>query len=232
MVMMHLALPASQQPQSHSPQQWKHNKYYSSDHMRSQKPSDVCALERSRNSPQLGSPSSSPAQSPAPTHLTSVKNIRPSLNSVPIMPHFSRSFVSGQGDVRYPLLGPTLQYNPQIRPPLLQAPPMVSSQAPVGIRPAGRGRKPPRKALDGSCAGGGAPARGRQWCGGRLSAVTPVRGTSSSQRRPTSSHAVLLTFPNGTLFGPAASGRFTASLTDRLTPGGTERSRVLLSLDS
>ncbi|XP_050956434.1 R3H domain-containing protein 1 isoform X3 [Labeo rohita] len=147
MVMMHLALPASQQPQSHSPQQWKHNKYYSSDHMRSQKPSDVCALERSRNSPQLGSPSSSPAQSPAPTHLTSVKNIRPSLNSVPIMPHFSRSFVSGQGDVRYPLLGPTLQYNPQIRPPLLQAPPMVSSQAPVGIRPAGRGRKPPRKAL-------------------------------------------------------------------------------------
>ncbi|KAI2647986.1 R3H domain-containing protein 1 [Labeo rohita] len=215
MVMMHLALPASQQPQSHSPQQWKHNKYYSSDHMRSQKPSDVCALERSR--------------SPAPTHLTSVKNIRPSLNSVPIMPHFSRSFVSGQGDVRYPLLGPTLQYNPQIRPPLLQAPPMVSSQAPVGIRPAVSVRV---SCSDGSCAGGGAPARGRQWCGGRLSAVTPVRGTSSSQRRPTSSHAVLLTFPNGTLFGPAASGRFTASLTDRLTPGGTERSRVLLSLDS
>ncbi|KAL0185118.1 hypothetical protein M9458_020814, partial [Cirrhinus mrigala] len=92
-------------------------------------------------------PSSSPAQSPAPTHLTNVKNIRPGLNSLPIMPHFSRSFVSGQGespgavwclsgclcvvvsgDVRYPLLGQTLQYSPQIRPPLLQAPPMVSSQ--------------------------------------------------------------------------------------------------------
>ncbi|XP_073701612.1 R3H domain-containing protein 1-like isoform X1 [Garra rufa] len=93
MVMMHLTLPASQQPQSHSPQQWKHNKYYSS-----QKPNHVCALEPSRSSPQLGSSSSSPAQSPTPTHLTNVKNIRPGLNTVPIMPHFSRSFVSGQGE--------------------------------------------------------------------------------------------------------------------------------------
>ncbi|KAL1267287.1 hypothetical protein QQF64_032650, partial [Cirrhinus molitorella] len=147
MVMMHLTLPASQQPQSHSLPHWKHNRYYSSDHTRSQKPSDLCALEPSRSSPQLGSPSSSPAQSPTPTHLTNIKNIRPSLNSVPLMPHFSRSFVSGQGDVRYPLLGQTLQYSPQIRPPLLQAPPMMSSQAPVGIRPVGRGRKPQRKAL-------------------------------------------------------------------------------------
>ncbi|XP_067265821.1 R3H domain-containing protein 1-like isoform X6 [Chanodichthys erythropterus] len=147
MVMMHLALPASQQLQSHSPQQWKHNKYYSSEHTRTQKPSEICCLDTSRSSPQIGSPSISPAQSPTPAHLTTVKNIRPSLNTVPIMPHFSRSFVSGQGDVRYPLLGQTLQYSPQIRPPLLQAPPMVSSQASVGIRHAGRGRKPHRKAL-------------------------------------------------------------------------------------
>ncbi|KAK9968957.1 hypothetical protein ABG768_027174 [Culter alburnus] len=147
MVMMHLALPASQQLQSHSPPQWKHNKYYSSEHTRTQKPSEICCLDTSRSSPQIGSPSISPAQSPTPAHLTTVKNIRPSLNTVPIMPHFSRSFVSGQGDVRYPLLGQTLQYSPQIRPPLLQAPPMVSSQAPVGIRHAGRGRKPHRKAL-------------------------------------------------------------------------------------
>lgn len=147
MVMMHLALPVSQQPQSHSPLQWKHNKYYSSHHSRSQKPSDVCGLEPSRSSPQLGSSSSSPAQSPTPAHLSNIKNIRPSLNTVPIMPHFSRSLVSGQGDLRYPLMGQTLQYSPQIRPPLLQAPPMVSSQAPVGIRPAGRGRKPQRRAL-------------------------------------------------------------------------------------
>ncbi|XP_051761267.1 R3H domain-containing protein 1-like isoform X5 [Ctenopharyngodon idella] len=147
MVMMHLALPASQQLQSHSPPQWKHNKYYSSEHTRTQKPSEICCLDTSRSSPQIGSPSISPAQSPTPAHLTTVKNIRPSLNTVPIMPHFSRSFVSGQGDVRYPLLGQTLQYSPQIRPPLLQAPPMVSSQAPVGIRHAGRGRKPHRKVV-------------------------------------------------------------------------------------
>lgn len=143
MVMMHLTLPASQQLQTHSPPQWKHNKYYSSEH----KPSDLCCLDTSRSSPQIGSPSTSPAQSPTPTHLTNVKNIRPSLNTVPIMHHFSRSFVSGQGDVRYPLLGQTLQYSPQIRPPLLHAPPMMSSQAPVGIRHAARGRKPQRKAL-------------------------------------------------------------------------------------
>ncbi|XP_016114623.1 R3H domain-containing protein 1-like isoform X2 [Sinocyclocheilus grahami] len=97
MMMMHLTLPASQQPQSHSPLQWKHNKYYSADHSRSQKPGDVCGLEPSRSSPQLGSSSSSPAQSPTPTHLPNVKSIRPSLNTVPIMPHFSRSLVSGQG---------------------------------------------------------------------------------------------------------------------------------------
>ncbi|KAK7154633.1 hypothetical protein R3I94_007836 [Phoxinus phoxinus] len=141
MVMMHLALPASQQLQSHSPPQWKHNKYYE------HKPSEICCLDTSRNSPQICSPSPSPAQSPTPTHLTNVKNIRPGLNTLPIMPPFSRPFVSGQGDVRYPLLGHTLQYGPQIRPPLLHAPPMMSSQAPVGIRHAGRGRKPHRKAL-------------------------------------------------------------------------------------
>ncbi|KAF4108646.1 R3H domain-containing protein 1-like isoform X3 [Onychostoma macrolepis] len=140
MVMMHLALPASQQPQSHSPLQWKHNKYYSFDHTRSQKPSNVCCLEPSRSSPQMGSPQYSPAQSPTPTHLTNVKNIRPSLSTVPFMPHFSRSLVSGQGEVRF-------QYSPQIRPPLLQAPPTLSSQAPGGIRPAARGRRLTRKAL-------------------------------------------------------------------------------------
>ncbi|XP_067300752.1 R3H domain-containing protein 1-like isoform X2 [Pseudorasbora parva] len=143
MVMMHLALPASQQLQTHTPPQWKHNKYYSSE----RKPNDICCLDTARSSPQIGSPSTSPAQSPTPTHLTNVKSIRPGLSTVPIMHHFSRSFVSGQGDVRYPLLGQTLQYSPQIRPPLLHAPPMMSSQAPVGMRHAARGRKPQRKAL-------------------------------------------------------------------------------------
>ncbi|XP_066542997.1 R3H domain-containing protein 1-like isoform X1 [Hoplias malabaricus] len=148
MVMMQLTLPPTQQPRPHSPPHWKHNKYHSLDHQRSQKSTDLCSLDTSQSSPQLGSPSPSPAQSPTPSHLTNVKNVRPGLTSVPIMPQFSRSFVPGQGDARYPLIGQPLQYSPQVRPPLLHAPPMVSThQGPVGIRHGGRGRKPPRKAL-------------------------------------------------------------------------------------
>uniref|UniRef100_A0A8B9KC54 R3H domain containing 1 n=1 Tax=Astyanax mexicanus TaxID=7994 RepID=A0A8B9KC54_ASTMX len=127
MVMMQLTLPPTQQPRPHSPPQWKHNKYHSLDHQRSQKSTELCSLDTSQSSPQLGSPSTSPAQSPTPSHLTSVKNVRPGLTSVPIMPQFSRSFVPGQGEARYPLLGQPLQYNPQVRPPLLHGPPMVSN---------------------------------------------------------------------------------------------------------
>uniref|UniRef100_UPI003AAD5776 R3H domain-containing protein 1-like n=1 Tax=Centroberyx gerrardi TaxID=166262 RepID=UPI003AAD5776 len=149
MVMMQLTLPPSQQPRPHSPPQWKHNKYYSLDHQRGPKSTELSSIDTSQSSPQLGSPSPSPAQSPTPTHLTNVKNIRPGLASAPIMPQFSRPFVPGQGDSRYPLLGQPLQYNPQIRPPLLHAPPMVPShQVPMGMRHGGgRGRKQPRKAL-------------------------------------------------------------------------------------
>ncbi|XP_030642176.1 R3H domain-containing protein 1 [Chanos chanos] len=148
MVMMQLTLPPAQQPRAHSPPQWKHNKYYSLDHQRSQKSTELSSLDTSQSSPQLGSPSTSPAQSPTPSHLTNVKNIRPGLTTVPIMPQFSRSFVPGQGDTRYPLLGQPLQYNPPIRPPLLHAPPMVPShQGPAGMRHGSRGRKQPRKAL-------------------------------------------------------------------------------------
>ncbi|KAM4608547.1 R3H domain-containing protein 1-like isoform 2-T2 [Polymixia lowei] len=149
MVMMQLTLPPGQQPRPHSPPQWKHNKYYSLDHQRGPKSTELSALDTSQSSPQLGSPSTSPAQSPTPSHLTNVKNLRPGLASAPLMPQFSRPFVPGQGDVRYPLLGQPLQYNPQIRPPLLHAPPMVPThQVPMAMRHSGgRGRKQPRKAL-------------------------------------------------------------------------------------
>ncbi|XP_067117583.1 R3H domain-containing protein 1-like, partial [Osmerus mordax] len=70
MVMMQLTLPPSQQPRPHSPPQWKHNKYYSLDQQRGQKPSELAILDSSQSSPQLGSPSASPAQSPTPSHLT------------------------------------------------------------------------------------------------------------------------------------------------------------------
>nr|XP_023861223.1 R3H domain-containing protein 1 isoform X8 [Salvelinus alpinus] len=153
MVMMQLTLPPGQQPRPHSPPQWKHSKYYSLDHTRGQKSTELSTLDTSQSIPQLGSPSTSPAQSPTPSHphhLTNVKSIRPGLASVPMMPQFSRPFMPGQGDARYPLLGQTLQYNPQIRPPL-HAPPMVPNhQVPMGMRHSGgggRGRKQTRKAL-------------------------------------------------------------------------------------
>ncbi|XP_059895606.1 R3H domain-containing protein 1-like isoform X7 [Gadus macrocephalus] len=149
MVMMQLTLPHGQQPRPHSPPQWKHHKYYSLDHQRLPKSAELSSLDTSQSSPQLGSPATSPAQSPTPTHLTNVKNLRPGLSSAPLMPQFSRPFLPGHGDTRYPLLGQPLQYNPQIRPPLLHAPPMMPGhQVPMGMRHGGgRGRKPPRKAL-------------------------------------------------------------------------------------
>ncbi|XP_031661323.1 R3H domain-containing protein 1 isoform X16 [Oncorhynchus kisutch] len=151
MVMMQLMLSPGQQPRPHTPSQWKHSKYHSLDHTRGQKSTELSVIDTSQSSPQLGSPSTSPAQSPTPSHLTNVKSIRPGLTPVPMMPQFSRPFVPGQGDARYPLLGQPLQYNPQSRPPLLHFPPMAPNhQVPMGIRHSGgggRGRKQPRKAL-------------------------------------------------------------------------------------
>uniref|UniRef100_A0A8C9RRR4 R3H domain containing 1 n=1 Tax=Scleropages formosus TaxID=113540 RepID=A0A8C9RRR4_SCLFO len=148
LVMMQLALPPSHQPRAHSPPQWKHSKYYSLDQQRAQKPSDLPSLDTSQSSPQLGSPATSPAQSPTPAHLTNMKNIRPSLSAMPIMPQFSRPFVPGQGDARYSLLGQPLQYNPPMCPPLLPSPHMVPShQGPTGVRHGGRGRKTTKKAF-------------------------------------------------------------------------------------
>ncbi|KAG9349119.1 hypothetical protein JZ751_029439 [Albula glossodonta] len=148
MVMMQLTLPPNHQARTHSPPQWKQHKYYSLDHQRSQKCTEPPALDTSQGSPQLGSPVTSPAQSPAPAHLTSMKNIRPGPAPVSILPQFSRTFVPGQGDARYPLLGQPLQYSPSIHAPLLHGPQMVPNhQGPLGIRHGGKGRKPARKAL-------------------------------------------------------------------------------------
>uniref|UniRef100_A0A8C7HWT7 R3H domain containing 1 n=1 Tax=Oncorhynchus kisutch TaxID=8019 RepID=A0A8C7HWT7_ONCKI len=132
MVMMQLMLSPGQQPRPHTPSQWKHSKYHSLDHTRGQKSTELSVIDTSQSSPQLGSPSTSPAQSPTPSHLTNVKSIRPGLTPVPMMPQFSRPFVPGQGDARYPLLGQPLQYNPQSRPPLLHFPPMAKGCLQVG----------------------------------------------------------------------------------------------------
>ncbi|KAJ3591546.1 hypothetical protein NHX12_006679, partial [Muraenolepis orangiensis] len=135
MVMMQLTLPHGHQPRPHSPPQWKHHKFYSLDHQRLPKSAELSSLDTSQSSPQLGSPATSPAPSPTPNHLTNVKNLRPGLSPAPLMPQFSRPFLSGHGDTRYPLLGQPLQYNPQIRPPLLHAPPMLPGhQVSMGMR--------------------------------------------------------------------------------------------------
>ncbi|XP_062303656.1 R3H domain-containing protein 1 isoform X13 [Osmerus eperlanus] len=144
MVMMQLALPPNHQPRAHSPPQWKHNKYYSLDHQRSQRSMEITPPDNSQNSP-----ASSPAPPPTSAHLTSMKNPRASMAPIPIMTHhFPRHFGPGQGDARFPLLGQPLQYNPSIRPPLLHGTHMFPGhQGPMGVRHGGRGRKPTRKSL-------------------------------------------------------------------------------------
>lgn len=112
MVMMQLNVPPCQHPRAPSPSHWKPNRYY--------KHSDLPPQDNTQNNPQhLISPSPSPAQSPAPTHLANLKGPRPG-HAPFLMPQFSRPFAPGQGDGRYPpLIGQPLQYNPPIRPPLM-----------------------------------------------------------------------------------------------------------------
>ncbi|XP_010889389.2 R3H domain-containing protein 1 isoform X3 [Esox lucius] len=150
-MMMQLTLPANHHPPAPSPPQWKLSRHYSLDHARSQRSSEPLHLENSQNSP-----GTSPAQSPAPVHhLTSMKSLRSAgLTPIPIMAQFPRALGPGQaGDVRYPLLGQPLQYNPPIRPPLLHGTHhMIPNQqpGPMGIRHHGGrgGRRPaPRKSL-------------------------------------------------------------------------------------
>ncbi|XP_054063883.1 R3H domain-containing protein 1 isoform X10 [Rissa tridactyla] len=143
-VMMQLNIPNNPQPRNHSPPQWKQNKYYC-DHQRGQKSTELSTLDGAaqlQHSPQLGSPVTSPAQSPAPAQLSNMKNIRPTLTPLSIVSQFSRPFVPGQGDARYPLLGQPLQYNP---PSLLRGQ-VTSQQCQPGNRHGNRGKKPAKKA--------------------------------------------------------------------------------------
>ncbi|XP_069081163.1 R3H domain-containing protein 1 isoform X2 [Pleurodeles waltl] len=140
MVMMQLSLPNNAPPRPHSPPHWKQNKYYC-DHQRGQKATDFSSIDPSQHSSQLPSPTTSPVQSPLPLQLSSIKNIRPGLTSISVMPQFSRQFLPGQGETRYPLLGQPLQYNP----PLIHGH-ITTQQGPPGNRHGGRGKKPARKA--------------------------------------------------------------------------------------
>ncbi|NXI95505.1 R3HD1 protein, partial [Psophia crepitans] len=155
-VMMQLNIPNNPQPRNHSPPQWKQNKYYC-DHQRGQKSTELSTLDSAaQHSPQLGSPVTSPAQSPAPAQLSNMKNIRPTLTPLSIVSQFSRPFVSGQGDARYPLLGQPLQYNP---PSLLRGQ-VTSQQCQPGNRHGNRGKKPAKKAASADL-GAGEPVAGK-----------------------------------------------------------------------
>ncbi|XP_075008839.1 R3H domain-containing protein 1 isoform X4 [Calonectris borealis] len=157
-VMMQLNIPNNPQPRNHSPPQWKQNKYYC-DHQRGQKSAELSTLDSAaqlQHSPQLGSPVTSPAQSPAPAQLSNMKNIRPTLTPLSIVSQFSRPFVPGQGDARYPLLGQPLQYNP---PSLLRGQ-VTSQQCQPGNRHGNRGKKPAKKAASADL-GAGEPVVGK-----------------------------------------------------------------------
>ncbi|NXN10171.1 R3HD1 protein, partial [Indicator maculatus] len=155
-VMMQLNIPNSPQPRNHSPPQWKQNKYYC-DHQRGQKSTELSTLDSAaQHSPQVGSPATSPAQSPSPAQLSTMKNIRPTLTPLSIVSQFSRPFVPGQGDARYPLLGQPLQYNP---PPLLRGQ-VTSQQCQPGNRHGNRGKKPAKKAASADL-GAGEPVVGK-----------------------------------------------------------------------
>ncbi|XP_078259532.1 R3H domain-containing protein 1 isoform X4 [Rhinoraja longicauda] len=146
MLMMQLSIPNNPHPRNHSPPQWKQSKYFSMD-QRGHKSAEFNSPEiTTQNSPQLNSPAISPAQSPAPPPMATLKNVRTGLGPLPLMAQFPRSMVPGQGDGRYPLLGQPLQYNAPIRP-LIQGPHIVSTQQGQNLnRHGGRGKKQTRKA--------------------------------------------------------------------------------------
>lgn len=64
MVMMQLTVPPNQQPKTHSPPQWKNNKYYSLDHGRKHKAPDHSSLDTSQvglHLPLMGPPQHLPS---------------------------------------------------------------------------------------------------------------------------------------------------------------------------
>ncbi|XP_014105052.1 PREDICTED: R3H domain-containing protein 1 isoform X2 [Pseudopodoces humilis] len=155
-LMMQLNVPGSAAPRNPSPPQRKPGKYYC-DHPRGHKATELSTLDGAaqlQHSPQLGSPVTSPAQSPAPAQLSNMKNIRPTLTPLSIVSQFSRPFVPGQ-DARYPLLGQPLQYNPS----LLRGQ-VSSQQCQPGNRHGNRGKKPAKKAASADL-GAGEPVVGK-----------------------------------------------------------------------
>ncbi|XP_058665945.1 R3H domain-containing protein 1 isoform X2 [Ammospiza caudacuta] len=156
-LMMQLSVPGGAAPRNPSPPQRRAGKFYC-EPPRGHKGTDIGTLDGAaqlQHSPQLGSPGTSPAQSPAPAQLSNMKNVRPTLTPLSIVSQFSRPFVPGQGDARYPLLGQPLQYNPS----LLRGQ-VTSQQCQPGNRHGNRGKKPAKKAASADL-GAGEPVVGK-----------------------------------------------------------------------
>ncbi|XP_072328539.1 R3H domain-containing protein 1-like isoform X3 [Scyliorhinus torazame] len=96
MLMMQLSIPNNPHPRAHSPPQWKQNKYFTVD-QRGHKSAEFNNPDiTTQSSPQIGSPAVSPAQSPAPQSMATIKNVRTGLGPLPLMAQFPRPMVPAQ----------------------------------------------------------------------------------------------------------------------------------------
>ncbi|XP_026157044.1 R3H domain-containing protein 1 isoform X3 [Mastacembelus armatus] len=151
MVMLQMTAPPCQQPRAPSPCQRKQpsHKHLGPEHQRSHRPAELpLPLDNTQSSLP-----SSPALTPSPGQLSTVKGLPSGITPIPVITHhhpqLPASFChSGQGEAHYSLLGQPLQYKPSIRPPLIPTAHMVAKhQGPLGVWRSGPGRKASRKPL-------------------------------------------------------------------------------------
>uniref|UniRef100_A0A665T9K7 R3H domain-containing protein n=1 Tax=Echeneis naucrates TaxID=173247 RepID=A0A665T9K7_ECHNA len=141
-MVMQLSVPNGPQPSQNPPLvQWNPCKYYSIE----QRPSKPGELYKPDNTPQattqLTSPLASPTQSPTPSPSSSVNSVCPGLGPLPLISQFPRPGGAAQGDGRYSLLGPPLQYS-LCPPPLIHGQSSYSSHQGQGVIKHGtRGKK-------------------------------------------------------------------------------------------
>ncbi|CAM9422569.1 unnamed protein product [Lampetra planeri] len=119
---MQLSLPSSPHPPrtAASPTRWGQRRGLSLD-QRLPRTSEHGGTEGiNQVSPRLSSPMASPVQSPNSSPMAALGSIRPGLLPLPLVQ--SRPIAPKQGDGRYPLAGPAVQYCPQtcgLQPPHL-----------------------------------------------------------------------------------------------------------------
>nr|XP_020447894.1 R3H domain-containing protein 1-like isoform X3 [Monopterus albus] len=147
MVMLQMTASPCQQPRAPSPCQRKQpsHKHPGPERQHSHRPAE---LPLAPDNTQSSLPSS-PALTPSPGQLPTVKGLSSGISPIPVITHHPQlptSFChSGQGEAHYSLLGQPLQYKPSIRPPLIHTAHMVAKHQ--GVWRSGHGRKANRKSL-------------------------------------------------------------------------------------